>query len=459
MNDISLKKNILIIDDDSIFCETVKDEFTINNFNVFTAYTGEDGRKICSKNEIDIILLDQNLPDIKGDKLCSSLLNFNDRCKIIFITAFPSFKNAVNAIKHGAYDYLSKPIELEELHLSIKNILKLNALEKTKQFYNYWSSNEKKTNMIIGNWADNDEIPHLINLASKVNSPVLLTGETGTGKSIIAKSIHYNSYNKDAPFISLNCAALPENLIETELFGYEKGTFTGANSRKKGLFEIADGGTILLDEIGAMPLHLQSKLLGVLDDCQIRRVGGHSSIKVKIRILAATNSKLEEMIKDNTFREDLYYRLSVLQIHIPPLRERLDDISLLCKFFIKKNKHTEEQSLSESEIEKLKKYHWPGNIRELKNIIERSIILQDDELKPSQFIRFKEKENTIQKLNLPELTAKVKTLKEIENNHIIKTLGYFSHNYTKTSKALGISLSTLKRKLKSLKFIKSVQND
>jgi DNA-binding NtrC family response regulator len=446
----NFQRNILIIDDDRLFCDTVKYFFSSENMHVFTANSGGDGLKICSQNKIEIILLDQKLPDTEGVLLCPRILEKNEQSKIIFITAYPSFENAVEALKIGAHDYLSKPFELEELKLAVDQALRTIELEQIEQVQHYRDNKESKETVVICDQGGLTEIRQLVDLAAEGNAPVVITGETGTGKGIIAKSIHYKSFAQNNPFISINCAALPENLIESELFGYEKGAFTGAVSSRKGIFELAEGGTLFLDEIGTMPLHLQSKLLGVLEDKAIRRVGGESIRPINVRIIAASNINLEDAVMKKTFRNDLYFRLSVIRIHIPPLRERPQDIPELCSFFIRKITKDHRVTLSESELIKLKSYNWPGNVRELKNIIERSLIIQKGKsLRPSDLL--------IAGIPLYHATApsrenEIETLEEMEKNHIRYVLNHCSGNYTRSAKVLGISLSTLKRKVKQYEF-------
>lgn len=440
------KRSILIIDDDRAFCDTARDYLTSETMEVFTAYTGADGLAICSQRKVEIVLLDQKLPDAEGVSLCPAILQQNDQTKIIFVTAYPSFDNAVEAIKIGAYDYLSKPFELEELELAIEKALRTLELEVIEQLQNYKDDKESRENILISGQGGLAETVRLVDLAASVNAPVLVTGETGTGKNVVAKSIHYKSSAKGKAFISINCAAFPENLIEAELFGCEKGAFTGAVTARKGIFELADKGTLFLDEIGAMPLHLQSKLLSVLEDKQIRRVGGESVRPVDVRIIAATNADLEDLIKEKMFRSDLYYRLGVIRIHIPPLRDRLQDIPELCDFFIRKTAKNRKTTLPDSELSRLMEYEWPGNVRELKNVIERSLIIQQGSvLRPSEFLTVT---NSSFPAPSPAAENNIISLEEIEKDYVIQALRKFSGNYTRTARALGISLSTLKRKIK-----------
>jgi DNA-binding NtrC family response regulator len=446
MIDYSAGKTLLVIDDDRLFCDTVRDYFQGSMKEVLIANTGCEGLEACLINKVDVVLLDQNLPDTEGQELCPDILKYNDQTKIIFVTAHPSFEGAVKAIKTGAHDYLSKPFELEELSLTVENALKTLALEKVAQVEEYKSNKESEGAVLVGHSAGILEVLKFVDLAASEKAPVLVTGETGTGKNVVASLIHYRGAGRKNAFISINCAALPENLIEAELFGHEKGAFTGAATSRKGIFEMAEGGTLFLDEIGEMPMHLQTKLLGVLEDKQVRRLGGESIRPVDVRIIAATGSELEKVL-DKTFRSDLYYRLSVIRMHIPPLRERRQDIPELCDYMLKKIALGRDCSLSDLEVKKLMHYDWPGNVRELKNILERSFILQrGNELRPSELLmKTHDAQSSGQEITFNKV---IKPLEEIERQHIKYALERLSGNLTKTAKALGISLSTLKRKVK-----------
>jgi len=438
-------RRIVVIDDDKVFCRAVADYFTNETTEVLAAHTGEDGLVICSQHKVDVVLLDQKLPDVEGVSICPSILNHHDQTKIIFITAYPSFDNAVEAIKMGAYDYLSKPFELEELKLAVERALRTLELERIEQLQSYKDDKESEEAVLVSGNGEFAGILQLVDVAASVDAPVLITGETGTGKSVVARAIHYKGLSHKKVFICLNCAALPENLIEAELFGCEKGAFTGAVTARKGIFELAEGGTLFLDEIGAMPLHLQSKLLGVLEDKQIRRIGGESVKSVDVRIIAATNCDLENAVAKRTFREDLFYRLSVIRIHIPPLRDRREDIPELCRYFIHTMAHGRHVNLPDSEVARLMKYEWPGNVRELKNILERSFILhKGPELRPSAFLNGALKTSSFSSSGGNGNSSLV----EVERKHIRHVLNTCSGNYTQTARVLGISLSTLKRKVK-----------
>lgn len=436
----STGKTLLVIDDDPLFCDSIREHFR-GTLEVLIAQNGEEGIRICSNTKVDVVLLDQKLPDAEGHMLCSTILKYNDQTKIIFITAYPSLEGALKAIKAGAYDYLLKPFELEELSVTVNNALKTLALERVAQVEDYRISKESEETVLIGKKLS--EVTKLIDVAANTDAPVLITGETGTGKNIVARAIHFRGKKKGA-FISVNCSTFPENLIEAELFGYEKGAFTGATTSRKGVFEMAEGGTLLLDEIGEMPMHLQTRLLSVLEDGKIKRIGGETIRPVHVRIIAATNTNIEESI-GKRFRPDLYYRLSVVRIHIPPLRKRKEDIPELCRYILRKITGSD-VSLDGEEIKRLMKYDWPGNVRELKNVLERAFLIQKGKrLRPSELLG---KNLDLSFYRMSSNDDRIITLEEMEKNHIINTLNKLSGNLTKTALALGISISTLKRKLR-----------
>ncbi len=448
------KRKILVVDDNDIFCESVRDILRDENTDVLTANTGKDGLKICQDTKVDVVILDQKLPDTEGVSLCPSILKENDQTKIIFVTAYPSFSNAVEAIKVGAHDYLSKPFEMAELELTVKQAFRTQELEKTEQIQNYHDHRESEEIGLISGQGVFDEILKMIDLAAASDAPVLITGETGTGKNVVARAIHYKSNLPKKLFLTTNCAAFPESLIEAELFGSEKGAFTGATSLRRGIFELADGGTLVLDEISSMPIHLQSKLLGVLEEKKIRRVGGESFKLINARVIAISNTDLAEAIKEKSFRDDLYYRLSVIHINIPPLRERKRDIPRLCEYFIKLMTKKSDIKLSDEELNKLLEYEWPGNVRELKNVMERALIIQRGKsLQPSQLLKSNHNLPFPAVNNSENEPNQITTLENMERNHIEKALIKYMGNYTQTAKALDISLSTLKRKVKNYNLI------
>lgn len=445
-------KKLLIIDDDPLLCHTVSEALADIHIEVISAHTASDGLEECETAEFDIVLLDQKLPDAHGMDCCASILQCQERAKIIFITAYPSFENAVQAIKVGAHDYLSKPFELGELRLAVSQAMRTLELEQVEQVQRYRSRQEGERTVLVGHRGGLREVQHLVDLAATNDAAVLITGQTGTGKTLVAKAIHYCGSDAENAFIRVNCAAIPENLMEAELFGYDKGAFTGAAAANKGLFEMASGGTLFLDEIGEIPCHLQSKLLGVLDDQQIKRLGGQTFKSVDVRVVAATNADLETAINRGRFREDLYYRLSVIRIHVPPLRERLVDLPDLCRHFIRQIVPDQKIELGSEELEAMGDYPWPGNVRELRNVIERAVLVRHGcHIHPSRLLRANGVSSPEPKTsNAPN---KIMTLKSLEARHIRETLSLLEGNYTRTAKALGISRSTLMRKLDSLESV------
>ncbi len=443
----SHRRTVLVVDDDGLFCDAVRDCLSGDGIETLIANTAEEGVALCSKTKVEVVLLDQKLPDGNGYTLCPQILRCNEQTKIIFVTAYPSFDNAVEAIRAGAHDYLSKPFELEELRLALGQSFRTIDLEKVEEIQNYKHNKEREETVLIGSTGGLAAVEQIVALAASTNMPVLITGETGTGKNVVAKAIHYRSKARSDAFISINCSALPDTLVEAELFGYEKGAFTGAVTAKKGIFEMAEEGTLLLDEVGEMPIHLQTKLLSVLEDKRVKRIGGESMKQVNARIIATTNSDLENAVKMKTFREDLYYPLNVIRIHVPPLRERLQDIPDLCSYLLRQIACDRDIRIPDEEIRQLKEYDWPGNVRELRNVIERAVLLDKGPLiKPSRHLL-----RTAGLSMAISASEDVISLEEMEQRHISYALEKHSGNYTKTARALGISLSTLKRKLRNRK--------
>ncbi len=379
------KENLLIIEDEKLQREILEDFLKKKGYHVLAVENLKEAEKILQGREINLILLDWRLPDGDGLSFLETLKSEYPLIPVIMITAFASIEHAVTAMKKGAYHYLAKPVNLEELLLLVERALNESKLTKEvyllKERLKYLSREEfQKVEGIIAESPAMQKVLTLVNKVAETQAPVLITGESGTGKEVIAKLLHQLSPRHEGPFIKINCAAIPETLLEAELFGYEKGAFTGAIQSKPGLFELAEGGTLFLDEIGEMPLSLQAKLLRVLQDKTFRRLGSLRELTVNLRLVTATNRDLQKMIKDALFREDLYWRLNVINIHIPPLRERKEDILPLAKFFIEKfNKKygKEVKELSKEALSALFQHSFPGNVRELENRIERGIILAE----------------------------------------------------------------------------------
>jgi DNA-binding NtrC family response regulator len=381
------KGNILIVEDDKAQRELLGEALRKRGFYVEGAENLAEAKELLEKRDFNVLLLDYKLPDGDGLEFLAYLKKNYPNIPTIMLTAYASVENAVLAMKAGAFHYLAKPINLEELNLIVDKALEENKLIREitllRERFKFLSDKELKIAENIV--AESPAMKKVLSLVSKVaetDAPVLITGESGTGKGVIARLIHQLSPAKEGPFLQINCAAIPETLLEAELFGYERGAFTGATHSKAGLFELAEGGTLFLDEIGDMPLSLQAKLLTVLQDKTIRRLGGLKEIKVNFRFISATNQDLERMVEEGRFREDLFWRLNVIRINIPPLRERKEDIIPLAQLFIKKfnQKYRKEvQGLTQEAMLALLRHDFPGNVRELENRIERGIILAEDE--------------------------------------------------------------------------------
>ena len=372
------KEQILIVDDEQDLRQAIVEILTSDGFEVCGVATAEQAQEMLSQTPFDVLITDNNLPGKSGVDLLEETLSRYPEIVGIVITGFGTVETAVHAIKTGAYNYLSKPFKLIELSIMVRKGLR----ERTLRFENQYLRNQLKNKYafdnIIGTGRSMGRIFELINSVAGLNSTVLIQGETGTGKELIAKAIHFNSPRKDQKMVSINCGAIPENLLESELFGHVKGAFTGAVQNRIGKFEQGNNGTIFLDEIGNMPQSLQVKLLRILQDREFERVGGNDSIKVDVRIIAATSSNLEQMVKEGTFREDLYYRLNVIPLNMPPLRERREDIPLLIQRFISQFCDTyklEIKTMAPQVMKALMTYEWPGNVRQLENIVERMVAL------------------------------------------------------------------------------------
>lgn len=378
-----MSERILIIEDEETLRASLKRVFLRDGYEVETADNAELALEILDKSIYDIVITDIILPGINGIELLKKIKEKFPEQIVIIITAYASLETAVEALRAGAYDYIIKPIIHEEIKQIVKNALKQKALQAENIFLKKQIERQYDFSKIIGESYAMQKIIHEVKKIADARSNVLLLGETGTGKELIARAIHFNSSRADKPFIPINCSAIPENLLESELFGHVKGAFTGAITSKKGLFEEANGGTVFLDEIGDLSIGLQSKLLRVLEDQEIRPVGGTQSIKVDIRFISATNKNIEDAVKQGNFREDLFYRINVITIKLPPLRERKEDIELLVKYFVQRYSSELGKSVTDitkEALERLKAYHWPGNIRELQNIIERAILIAEDGL-------------------------------------------------------------------------------
>jgi two-component system response regulator PilR (NtrC family) len=370
---------ILIVDDE----ESIREFFQImlkrEGYEVFTASNGREGLEALKKAQVDLIISDIQMPEVSGLEFLAKVKEQDPEAVVVMITAFGSTETAIEAMKLGAHDYVQKPFKIDEVKIIISKALESRKLKLENVQLKKELGTKYAFDNIIGSAPPMLRIYEMVKRVANTKSSVLITGESGTGKELIARAIHYNGPLKDKPFVTVNCGAIPENLMESEMFGHKKGSFTGAIADKKGLFEVANGGTIFLDELGELPLHMQVKLLRVLQEGTFKRVGGTEDIRVEVRVISATNRNLEGEVKQGRFREDLFYRMNVIQVHCPPLRERREDIPMLCNHFLEKFSKglgIPVKHLSQEAMESIKRYHYPGNVRELENIIERTVALE-----------------------------------------------------------------------------------
>ncbi len=374
---------ILLIDDEPAQILSIQSFLKRRDYQVVSANSGTEGLALFKKGNINLVFTDFRMPDMNGLQVVQEIAKINPEIPVVVLTAYSDSEDAVQVMKEGAFDYLSKPIDLDELELLVQKAKERSYLISENKLLRTQLEERYKFDAVISQSGEMEEVLNTAGRAAKSRATVLIRGESGTGKELIAKAVHFASSRKDKPMITVNCAALTETLLESELFGHEKGSFTGASAKRIGRFEQADGGTLFIDEIGDIPLQTQVKLLRALQFGEFQRVGGTETIKVDVRIITATNRNLEEMIQQGSFREDLFYRINVVAIHIPPLRERKSDIPLLISHFIEKYARENEKDISEISREAqdyLMRYRFPGNIRELENIIERAVVMSRDAL-------------------------------------------------------------------------------
>ena len=438
---------LLVVDDEEKIIETLTDVLEDEGYLVKTASDGKEAIRIVETNAIDVVLLDLWLPEMGGMDVLDRIKEIDSSIQIIIISGHGSIDSAVRATKKGAFDFLEKPLSSDRVLTVVRNALEVKRLydENVK----LRSSVLRPSPLVRGVSRQFREIEHLVERCAESNARVFITGENGTGKEIIARWIHDKSERRNKPFVAVNCAAIPQTLIEAELFGYEKGAFTGAVRQKKGRFEIANGGTIFLDEIADMSLEAQAKVLRVLEEMQFERVGGVEPISIDVRVIAATNKDIQREISEGRFREDLYYRLNVVPIHIPPLRERREDIPLLAKHFIEiycEENGKPAKKLTPQALKKLQNGIWRGNIRELENCIERAVILCEGDEIGEEYFTFDE--SVMPSSSRIEEIFSSCTLAEAERFMIEERLKKFNSNRTKAAQDLGISVRTLRNKLK-----------
>jgi DNA-binding NtrC family response regulator len=439
------KAKILVVDDEAIIRESLRDWLSDVGHQVLTAENGPQALEIIRKEEPSIVIADLVMPGTDGIELMKNAKEISPNIEVIIITAYGSIPTAITAMRAGAYDYIEKPFCPERAELLVEKLVEHQRLleenialqQKLEEHYQFENIIAKSPRM--------QQVIEVIKVVARSNATVLITGETGTGKEVVARAIHSQSHRREKPFIAVSCAALPESLLESELFGHEKGSFTGAYAQKKGKFEAANRGTLFLDEIGEMSANIQVHLLRILEEKAFTRVGGNELIKVDVRVISATNRDMKAAVASGQFREDLYYRLNVVNIELPPLKERKEDIPLLAQHFLKKftlENRKEITGFSPQATDFLLSYEWPGNVRELENAIERAVILAQNSLIGIADL-------PQQNLVLAHPTSAPRNLKLVEKSHILNVLTETGGNYTEAARILGISRMTLYNKAKA----------
>jgi len=439
--------DILVVEDKPSFGNMLKASLEDAAITVQLTKSGREALRFFKKEKFEIAIIDLRLPDIDGIDLLRELKKFDTDTKFLIMTAFGTIERAVEAMKLGAYDFLTKPFDVEQLIVLINRILQEQRLYYECILLRDETSKIHGAPEIIGKGPAVKHVAQLLQKAAPTDTTVLITGESGTGKELFARACHMLSPRKDNPFVAINCAAIPHQLLENELFGSEKGAFTGAHTRKIGKFELANKGTVFLDEVGDLDLDLQAKILRVIQERSFERLGGTYTINVDVRIIAATNRDLMNLVKDKKFREDLYYRLSVFPIRVPSLRERKEDLRLLVDHILKKLRS--DKALSSQAIEKLKQYDWPGNIRELENTIERANIIAKKTIQPDDIL-LPQRKHSLVKSELPKtLKAASSTGRETAEVEVIKrTLEQTRNNKSESARRLGVSYKTLLSRIK-----------
>jgi len=445
---VAKKANILVIDDEATMRDSCRQALSRNGNRVEVAEDGLKGLAMLAKESFDLIILDLKMPGLSGMEVLKKIKDSDPEAMVIVITGYATVESAVEAMKRGAYDFIPKPFTPDSLRVIVKRALD----KRTLALENVLLRGELKASLgpdvIVGSSKVMKAVEKLVHKVGPTDTTVLITGESGTGKELIARAIHRYSSRTDKSFVAVDCGSLVENLFESELFGHVKGSFTGATATKYGRFELANGGTLFFDEIGNVSTNIQTKLLRVLQEREITKVGSSQIVKVDVRIIAATNRDLQETVKAGTFREDLFYRLSVVPITLPPLRRRRDDIPLLANHFLSKyNKKRGKniKAISDRAMKALVEYDWPGNVRELENAIERAVVLtEDDMIKPSDLLYYGLTVQTPSKSD----AGQAQRLIDVEKEHIARTLKMFNGHKGKAAESLGIDRKTLREKLK-----------
>ncbi|MDN5322111.1 MAG: hypothetical protein PWQ67_565 [Clostridia bacterium] len=436
----NLDKRILVVDDEKDFRELLVKRLNRKNYSASGANSGEKALEFLAKEVFDLALIDLRMPGMDGLELLSRIRESQPEMEVVVLTGHGSTESAVEAMKRGAYDYLTKPADLTELQVLLDKAMEKVVLKRRNLGLSAALERENvgRYHGMLGTSVKMEKLRQLIRKVADSSSPVLVEGESGTGKELVSRALHFESKRGDAPFIVVDCSALPEQLLESELFGYEKGAFTGAQTAKPGLVEMADGGSLFLDELGELAIGLQAKLLRFLESGEFRRVGDNRLRRVQVRAIAATNRNLAQEVETGNFREDLFYRLNVLRIKVPPLRERKEDIPLLTNFYLKRN--FPDKELTGEALQALMNHEFPGNVRELYNLLERGALLSDSNLiTPQDLFSGSDRKTPGQAL----------TLAQVEKEHIQKILDAYHWNKTKAAQILDISLRNLYRKIET----------
>ena len=450
-----MRGKILIVDDEQMMCEMLEDDLKRHGFHPTCCISAEKALDALKTESFDVLLTDMNLPNMNGIELCERVVANRPDIPVIVITAFGSMETAIAAIRAGAYDFVTKPIDTEFLALALDRAVNHHGLQEKVKILDDALKKSHQFDELIGQSPPMRKLIDRLERVADTETSILITGETGTGKELVAQALHRRSRRHKGPFVAVNCAALPDALLESELFGHKSGAFTDARTERKGLFFQANGGTLFFDEIGDFPLALQPKLLRSLEERLVRPIGGTSEIAFDARIIAATNRDIETAVEENRFREDLYYRINVIQIDLPPLRERGTDILLLAQHFVEQYANRSDKQvagISNSASEKLLNYTWPGNIRELRNIIERAVVLTRyekisvDDL-PEKIRNYKTSQFLVGSDNPSELVQ----IQEVEHRYILHVLKTVGGNKTLAARVLGLDRKTLYRKLQHYK--------
>ncbi len=446
-----MQRTVLIVDDEKSICQSLGSILTDEGYEVLSAASGEEALKIVKDELPSLVILDIWLPGIDGIETLKTIKSQYPQIRVIMISGHGTIETAVKATKLGAFDFFEKPLSMEKVILIVNHVFELINLEEENKLLKQKISQDYE---LTGNSAPILELKEMIGIVAPTNAWILIMGENGTGKELVARSIHRLSKRAYKPFVEVNCAAIPEDLIESELFGHEKGAFTGATEKKRGKFDLAHEGTIFLDEVADMSLKAQAKILRILQEKKFERVGGNTFIPTDVRVLAATNKDLELEMEAGRFRQDLYYRLNVIPLRVPPLRERKEDIPVLTNWFLKEfslKEHEEGKTIADDALAKLMEHDWPGNVRELKNFIERLVIMVPQDVIAARDIPLlTEGSHEIPEEALPLFASdSFRTAKmDFEKEYIIKKLKEFDGNISKTAEAIGIERSNLHRKIK-----------